>query len=85
MELSLICPGFCSPQQTLSLSVYLYNTMGLVSVRDPKYYSSTNTESPNMHKFPLRYQDHLSLICLVSDGHFKKCGRSMCENSGAFR
>lgn len=48
-------------------------------------YSSTNIESHHGHKFTLCYQDHLSFICLVSEGHFKRCRRGMCENTGAFR
>lgn len=54
--------------------------MVLVSVGDPSYYSSTNTESHYIHKFTLPKS---SLI--LNFGHSKKFGRSMCENMEAFR
>lgn len=56
--------------------------MGLVNVGDPKYCSSTNTESHHIHKFTL--PRCLSFICLVSEGCFK-CGRSICENIAVLR
>lgn len=83
------CPFFSlyfvlHSRHCLLLCIYMIPiVMGLVSIGDPKYYSSTNTESHHIYKFTLCYQDHLS--CLVSEGCFKKCGRSVCENIGASR